>query len=159
MKKVLCIFLLNLFIIPTFARELTIQRIDPANKPQGTIEISSDRLYSEVQQGDSQSVVFEKMGKPTMVGQNPDGTQTWEYEQLSKTKSSSFGPGVSPSLASGAAAFNASIASNGFGRNMYTGEEITPYIPSEQEHETISIRIKFNSQGRVEYIKSNKNKY
>ena len=160
MKKFLCLLTITLITAPAFSGELIIQKIEPKNKPQENIEISNTFKTTKVLKGDTIDTVINKMGKPNAISNNPDGSQIWVYEKVITSQTTGYNASLSSQMATGAAAFNAGIAQNGFGKNMYTGANLHTFAePEQKSYTTETTKIQFDPQGIVEAFSSKQNKY
>lgn len=160
MKKFLCLLTFCLIITPVFSGELIIQKIESKNKPKENIEISNFAPTSKIKKGDTIDTVINKMGKPNAISNNPDGSQIWVYEKVIGSQTTGYNASLSSQMATGAAAFNAGIAQNGFGKNMYTGANLNTFAePEQKSYTTETTKIQFDQQGIVEAFSSKQNKY
>lgn len=121
--------------------------------PLWKLDTSAKSNYQQISNGDTQDTVIQKMGQPNIVTELNDGSQLWVYTRVTKSANTrGASANTNNTMSMGTSAFNAQIASNGFGYNMYNNIPVTQMIPAQPEdyYTTKTTKVKFTPSGKVE---------
>ncbi len=177
MNKKIAIIIMSLCVAPAFAydveqapvimhgqqnHEYVIEKgpskIQPGKQKDIVMVNGGKKTFStsdaKIKAGASQETVLNALGEPSVVANAPDGTQVWVYDKVSSvtyTTATGYTVPNGAVMTPPSATFNAQIATNGFGRNMFTGSNTGPMYSAPQPiYETKTVRIKFDANNLVE---------